>query len=211
MWEFTRCLSAYYVDLDAPESALPLAPSFYRHFFRSPFSRGPEAADLTENFLPRMPHLAKDYDLTPLWQKYGANDAITNQVQLRLSGESIQKMFNEAQEENPSTGGGVKITLHDALSAYLIKALHQAQGIPMHTVLLILNVHPSLLLAIVIRYLSYLELFPSIVARVPTLPRLQPSTHPRLKEMSSWSCIQIPYLLPPPTLFLPSRGSSEQP
>ncbi|KAG8926680.1 hypothetical protein FRC00_002661, partial [Tulasnella sp. 408] len=139
MWEFTRCLSAYYVDLDAPESALPLAPSFYRHFFRSPFSRGPEASDLTENFLPRMPHLAKDYELTSLWQKYEAQEAITNQVQLRLSGESLEKMFNEAKEADPSTSGGVKITVHDALSAYLIKALHKSQGKPMHTVILILN------------------------------------------------------------------------
>lgn len=143
MWDFTRCLSAYYVDLDAPESALPLAPSFYRHFFRSPFSRGPEASDLTENFLPRMPHLAKDYDLTPLWQRYGAQDAITNQVQLRVSGESLEKIFKVAKEEDPSASGGVKITLSDAFAAYLIKVLHQCQEKPMHTVLLILNYRGS--------------------------------------------------------------------
>ncbi|KAG8987946.1 hypothetical protein FRB90_003052, partial [Tulasnella sp. 427] len=143
MWEFSKCLSAYYVNLDAQESELPLAPSLYRHFFRSPFSRQPEDADFTENFLPRMPHLAKDYDLPPLWQKYAGLDAISDQVQLRLSGESIEKMYKAANEEGSSEQDKVEVTLNDALAAYLIKVLNQCQAEPVHTIILILNYRGS--------------------------------------------------------------------
>ncbi|KAG9008466.1 hypothetical protein FRB90_008860 [Tulasnella sp. 427] len=143
MWEFCKCLSAYYVNLDAQESELPLAPSLYRHFFRSPFSRQPEDADFTENFLPRMPHLAKDYDLPPLWQKYAGLDAISDQVQLRLSGGSIEKMYKAANEDSSTGEEKVKVTLNDALAAYLIKVLNQCQADPVHTIILILNYRGS--------------------------------------------------------------------
>ncbi|KAG8912363.1 hypothetical protein FRC00_004676 [Tulasnella sp. 408] len=143
IWDFTRCLSTYYVDLDAPESALPLAPSFYRHFFRNPFSREPGSPDLTENFLPRMPHYARDYDMAQLEQKYAARDAIAVQVQLRISGESLEKIFNGAKEADQPASEGVKITLHDALVAYLVKVLNQCQEKPTQMVTLVLNYRGS--------------------------------------------------------------------
>ncbi|KAG9049947.1 hypothetical protein FS837_008534 [Tulasnella sp. UAMH 9824] len=110
-----------------------------------------------------MPHYAIDYDMAQLEQKHAARDEIATQVQLRVSGESLEKIFNGAKEDDQSVNEGVKITLNDALVAYLVKVLNQCQGEPTRMVTLVLN----------------------YLARVPTLPRLQPSTHPQHKETPS--------------------------
>lgn len=141
MLDFTLTLSALYEDLDAPQSRLPLAPSFYRHFFPSPFSASCDS--LSDGFITRMPHFAQDYPTSKLFEIYGKAEEATEVVRLRLTSQIMDRMLADLGGPGPYENG-VKLAAHDALMAYLVAALNQCLPKPIRRVINIVNVSPGM-------------------------------------------------------------------
>lgn len=131
MYDFTLMLSRLYEDLDTSEDKLPLAPSFYRHVFPSPFRKGAP----TENMLPRMPHLSNDLPMSEVMGRYASNDAASDHVQFRISGASTQKMLEVAK-----AGEDVHLSTQDAMSAYFVTLLNRIHSDKVSTVINAVNV-----------------------------------------------------------------------
>ncbi|KAG8875485.1 hypothetical protein FRB98_007797 [Tulasnella sp. 332] len=132
MLDFTLALSALYEDLDAPESNLPLAPSFYRHVYPHPYS--PSCPSLSDGYLWRMPHLAQDYQLSKLMGVYSKGEESTELLRLRFTAKSMERMFAalgpHGTEENE-----LKLNVHDAFTAYLVAALNKSLENPVRRVI----------------------------------------------------------------------------
>lgn len=141
--DFVLCVSKFYEDIDAAEDQLPLAPDFHRHFFPHPWS---DAAANWEDMLPRMPHFAQDHDLADIIKCHEEDAAATEEIQFRLSSESLSKMYEAATKGNE----GVKISVQDAMSAYLTTALTQASKQPIKQLITVVNVSTKLSLRLAI-------------------------------------------------------------
>lgn len=137
MLDFTLALSALYQDLDAPESSLPLAPSFYRHFYPQPFS--PSCPSLSDGYLWRMPHLAQDYPTSTLMGVYSKWEESTELLRLRFTARSMERMLADLGADG-TEDGGLKLNVHDAFTAYLVAALNRSLEKPVRRVISIVNV-----------------------------------------------------------------------
>ncbi len=130
---FMITLSNFYEDLDTPEDRLPMTPDFYRHTFPVPWSNPPVS---TENFLPRLPHCAEDYDMMGIFKLYAEDIATTTECQFRLSSQSLSNIHEAAKVGNEN----IHISVQDAMTAYVTTALAQAYGTPITRVINVVNV-----------------------------------------------------------------------
>ncbi|KAG8947535.1 hypothetical protein FRC03_001020 [Tulasnella sp. 419] len=128
-YHFTVYLSGLYQDLNAPEDRLPMKPFFPRHVFTASSKADAETA---QRFQDRMPHLREDFTPPELFEKHTTMDATTDEIQIRLSGATLDKIYEKAQADDNQ---GLKLTTVDALMAYLTTILNQCYETPSQCVI----------------------------------------------------------------------------
>lgn len=132
-------LSTLYEDPEAPASKLPPSPSFYRHFFPSPFSSVP---GLSDSFIPRMPHLVNDYPLQGVMDAYRRGEEDTDLVHVRIPHASMQRMLDAIPQLD--NGARFELSPHDALMTYLVTVLNRSLEKPVRRIINVVNVRDTL-------------------------------------------------------------------